>query len=118
MVIGSALGMAAVHLPNLTHSLRWPGLALLLTGLISYFLSRALVSSVANRLGYGIKVALDEANEFSEASAQLLADVSQAFALRLVEGMGDPGLILAAVGLLVFAGSFFVRYLRPDRTVH
>ena len=117
MVIGSALGMAAVHLPNLSHSLRWPGLALLLTGLISYFLSRALESSVASRLGVGINAALDESNELSEAVAQLLADVTQAFALRLVEGMGNPGLVLAAVGLLIFAGSFLVRYLRPDRTV-
>ncbi len=118
MVIGSALALAAVHLPNLTHSLRWPGLALLLIGLVSYLLSRVLESTVANRLGYGIKGALDESREISEAAGQLLADVTQAFALRLVEGMGNPGLILAAVGLLIFAGSFFVRYLRPDRTVH
>ncbi len=118
MVIGTALGMAAVHLPNLTHSLRWPGLALLLTGLISYLLSQALESSVANRLGVGINGALDESREISEAAAQLLADVTQTFALRLVEGMGNPGLILAAIGLLIFAGSFFVKYFRPVRPVH
>jgi len=123
MVIGSALALAAVHLPNLTHSLRWPGLALLLTGLISYFLGRTLESSVVNRLGYGVKGALGEFNEISEAAAQLLADLTQAFALRLVEGMGDPGLILAAIGLLIFAGSFLFNYLRvkslrSDQPVH
>ena len=82
MVIGSALGMAAVHLPNLIHSVRWPGLALLLTGLISYRIGRNLEPSVVNRLGYGIKWARDESREISEAAAQLLADVTQAFALR------------------------------------
>ncbi len=117
ILIGSALGMAAVHLPSLTHSLRWPGLALLSTGLISFFLARALESTVANKLGYGIKGALDETNEISEAAAQLLAEVTQAFALRLVEGMGNPGLILAVIGLHIFAGSFFVNRLRRDRTV-
>ncbi|MFB3119464.1 MAG: hypothetical protein ACE1Y2_02930, partial [Stenotrophomonas maltophilia] len=75
-------------------------------------------SSVVNRLGYGIKEGLAEVFETSEAASQLLADVTQAFALRLVEGMGNPGLVLAAIGTLIFAGSFFVRYLRPDRTVH
>ena len=114
IVIGSALALAAVHLPNLTHSLRWPGLALLLTGLISYLLSRALESSVANKLGDALKTALDESNEFSEAAAQLLADVTQALAFRLVEGMGNPGLILAAIGLLLFAGSFFVHSRRRN----
>ena len=118
IVIASVLGMAAVHLPKLTHSLRWPGLALLLTGLISYFLGRALEFSVEEKLGDAIKRALDASNEFSEAAAQLLADVTQAFALRLVEGLGNPGLILAAIGLLLFAGSFLVKHLRPDRTVH
>ncbi len=73
---------------------------------------------MANRLGYGIKEGLAQVFEISEAASQLLVDVTQAFALRLVEGMGDPGLVLAAIGLLIFAGSFFVRYLRPDRTVH
>ena len=120
MVIGSALGMAAVHLPNLIHSVRWPGLTLLLTGLISYGIGRNLESSVVNRLGYGIKGARDESREISEAAAQLLADVTQALALRLVEGMGNPGLIPAAVGALIFAGSFFINRLRgnalgPDR---
>ena len=123
VVIGSALALAAVHLPNLAHSLRWPGLALLLTGLISYLIGRNLESSVANRLGYGIKEGLAEVFEISEVAAQLLADVTQAFALRLVEGMGNPGLILAAIGALIFAGSFFVNRLRvnrlrPDQTVH
>ena len=120
ILIGSALGMAAVHLPNLAHSLRWPGLALLVTGLISYFIGRRLESSVANRLGDAIEGALEESTEFSEAAARLLADVTQAFALRLVEGMGNPGLILAALGALIFAGSFFINRLRgnplrPDR---
>ena len=122
VVIGSALGMAAVHLPNLIHLVRWPGLALLLTGLISYRIGRNLESSVVNRLGYGIKGARDESREISEAAALLLADVTQALALRLVEGMGNPGLIPAAVGALIFAGSFFINRLRgnalrPDRAV-
>ena len=43
ILIGSALGMAAVHLPNLAHSLRWSGLVLLLTGLISYLIGKTLV---------------------------------------------------------------------------
>ena len=115
ILIGSALALAAVHLPNLTHSLRWSGLALILTGLLSYLTSRLLESIVANELGNTIKRALDESNETSEAAAQLLADLAQAFALRLVEGMGNPGLILAAIGLLIFAGSFFVNRLGPHR---
>ena len=117
VVIGSALALAAVHLPNLTHSLRWPGLGMLLTGLISYLLGRNLESSVATQLGYGIKEGPAEVFEISGAAAQLLADVAQAFALRLAEGMGSPGLILAGIGLLIFAGSFFLKYLRPDRMV-
>ena len=114
IVIGSALALAAVHLPNLTHSLRWPGLALLMTGLLSYLVSRALESYAANELGNAVKGALDESNELSEAAAQLLADVTQAFALRLVEGMGHPGLILAGLGLLIFAGSFLFGYRRAN----
>ena len=114
MVIGSALGMAAIHLPNLVHTLRWSGLALLLTGLISYFFSRALEFGVANRLGEAIKMSLSESNQILEAAAQLLADVIQAFALGLVEGMGNPPLILGAIGGLFFAGSFFVHRLRAN----
>ena len=117
IVIGSALGMAAVHLPKLSHSLRWPGLALLLTGLVSYLLSRALESTVANRLGDGIRGALGQSSQIPEAAAQLLADVTQALALRLAEGMGNPGLILAAVGAVIFAGSFFIQSLRRDRAM-
>ena len=117
IVIGSALAMAAVHLPNLAHSLRGPGLALLLTGLISYILSRALESGVANELGNAVRAALVESSEIPEAAAQLMADVTQAFALRLLEGMGNPALILVAIGALIFAGSFFVDRLRRDRTV-
>ena len=117
ILTGSALGMAAVHLPNLAHSLRWPGLALLLTGLMSYFLGRTLESNVATGLGVGINGGLAEVFEISGVAAQLLADVAQAFALRLVEGVGNPGLILVGIGLLIFAGSFLQNYLRPDRRV-
>ena len=116
MVIGSAMGMAAVHLPNLAHSLRWPGLALLLTGLFTYLISRALEAGVAN-LGESINAALVESNEIPESAAQLMADVTQAFALRLLEGMGNPALIVAAIGGLIFAGSFFVYRLRVNPRV-
>ena len=117
VVIGSALALAGVHLPNLIHSLRWPGLAMLLTGLISYLLGRNLESIVTTGLGVGINGGLAEVFEISGVAAQLLADVAQAFALRLVEGVGNPGLILAGIGLLIFAGSFLQNYLRPDRRV-
>ena len=109
MVVAAVL-MAAVHLPHLASSLRWPGLTLFLSGLV--FLVVGLVMKYV--LGDLFNDLVSRGAEFSPIPARMIdiiSDVLTSMASDLAGGLIVPSIVLMVVGVVLLACSFFIRAL-------
>ncbi len=88
---------------------------MLLVGFAGYLLARSFEANLTGQIGEGIERSLIATDEMPEAAASLLANVIQAFAQRLVEGMGNPGVVLGLVGLAVFLLSFLLGFMMRSK---
>ena len=113
IVIGGTMVMGLIHLPSLTSALRWTGLTLLLTGLAWYRLGKVVESTLADRLAGLIDPEAAELYDAPPTAVELGSDILRSLGEQLADGIGDPALILVAVGAVLLAGSFFVFVVRP-----
>jgi uncharacterized membrane protein YgdD (TMEM256/DUF423 family) len=113
VVIGGAALMGLIHLPSLSNALRWPGLTLLLTGLVLYVLGQILEATLPDRMMSFIDRQLidrsvDETSGIPPSAIDLFRDVLYSFGQQFTEGMADPALVLIIIGTVLFGGSFVV----------
>jgi hypothetical protein len=113
VVIGGAALMGLIHLPSLSNALRWPGLTLLLTGLVLYVLGQILEATLPDRMMSFIDRQLidrsvEETSGIPPSAVDLFRDVLYSFGQQFTEGMADPALVLIIIGTVLFGGSFVV----------
>ena len=113
LVIVVSFIMAMIQFPSLTNGLRWPGLALLLTGGLFFGLGKVLESQLPDRLAEVVERGAEEITAVPPSVTILGGDILISFGKRLSEGFADPSLILFIVGAVLFAASFLVFLLRP-----
>ena len=106
VVIFGTVAMGLLYLPNRVGCLRWPGLTLLLTGGAAFLLGR-LVEAMLPRLVVGQVSRLPELGlDLSPAAVSLASDVLKSALEGLLDGLGNPGLLLALVGAALYAAPF------------
>jgi hypothetical protein len=111
--IGATVVMVLIYLPSLTNALRWPGLTLLLTGLVIYTLGKIVENSLPPRLDELIEENISQMSSLPPSAMELTTDLLQAGQRQLIQGVGEPALVLFIVGAVLFAASFLVLLLRP-----
>jgi hypothetical protein len=109
--------MGLLHLPSLSNALPWPGLTLLLSGVVLYVLGQALEATLPDRMMVLIDRELveprnEEISGMPSSAVDLIRDILYSFGQRFIEGIADPALVLVIVGAVLFAGSFVVFAVR------
>ena len=107
MVIVGAVLMGLVHFPNLTGMLRWPGITLLVTGVVFFVLGKIAESQVPGRLTDAIQIGADKVTDVPQAVTDLGGDILVSFGTRLTEGIAGPSITLLVIGVILFGASFF-----------
>ena len=113
LVIVVSFIMALVHFPSLTNGLRWPGLALMLTGGFYFVLGKVLESQVPDELAELVERGAEEISAIPPSVTILGGDLLISFGKQLTGGLAAPSLTLIIVGAVLFAASFFVFIVRP-----
>ncbi len=107
MVIGGAVLMGLVHFPNLTGMLRWPGITLLLTGVVFFVVGKVAESEVPDRLTEVIETSADKVTDVPPSVTDLGGDILISFGNQLTDGFTGPSLTLLIIGAILFGSSFF-----------
>ncbi|MCI0848233.1 MAG: hypothetical protein J4N86_06855 [Chloroflexi bacterium] len=107
MVIGGAIVMGLVFLPTLTGMLRWPGIALLITGAFFFVAGKIAESEVPKRLADVIETGADQVSGVPPSVTDLGGDILISFGSQLTDGFTGPSLTLLIIGAILFGASFF-----------
>ena len=113
LVIVAAFIMGMVQFPSLTKGLRWPGIALMITGGFYFGLGKFLESTVPDRLADLVERGAEEVTAVPPSVTILGGDLLISFGKSITEGFADPSLTLIIVGAVVFAASFLVFLVKP-----
>ena len=113
LVIVVSIIMGLVHFPSLTNGLRWPGLALMLTGGVFFGLGKVLESKLPDRLAELVERGAEEISAIPPSVTILGGDLLISFGKNITGGIAAPSLTLIIVGAVLFAASFFVVFVRP-----
>lgn len=106
MVIGGAIVMGLVFLPTLTGMLRWPGIALLITGAFFFVAGKIAESEVPKRLADVIETGADQVSGVPPSVTDLGGDILISFGSQLTDGFTGPSLTLLIIGAILFGASF------------
>ena len=112
MVIGGSVAMGLVFFPALSGMLRWPGLALLITGAFLFIAVKVAESEVSDRLTYAIETSADKVSDIPPSVTDLGGDILISFGSQLTEGCVGPTLTLLVIGVILFGSSFFTIILK------
>lgn len=112
MVIGGSVAMGLVFFPALSGMLRWPGLALLITGAFLFIAVKVAESEVSDRLTYAIETSADRVSDIPPSVTDLGGDILISFGSQLTEGCVGPTLTLLVIGVILFGSSFFTIILK------
>ena len=107
MVIGGSILMGLVHYPNLTGMLRWPGITLLLTGVVFFVLGKIAESEVPDRLTDAVELSADKVTDVPQAVTDLGGDILVSFGMQMTDGIAGPSITLMVIGVILFGASFF-----------
>ena len=112
MVIAGSVGMGLVFFPALSGMLRWPGLALLVTGAFFFIAVKVVESEVLDRLTYAIETSGDRVSDIPPPVTDLGGDILISFGSQLTDGLVGPTLTLMVIGVILFGSSFFTIILK------
>ncbi|MCH8297460.1 MAG: hypothetical protein IH873_05285 [Chloroflexi bacterium] len=107
MVIGGAVLMGLVFFPKLSGMLRWPGIALLITGVFFFVAGKIAESEVPDRLTDVIETGADKVSGVPPAVTDLGGDILVSFGSQLTDGFVGPSLTLLVIGAVLLGSSFF-----------
>ena len=110
LIAGSAL-LALVHYPSLKNGMRWPGLTLLLTGVVFFVAGKVLESQLPDRLQDLVERSTSQVSGMPASVTDLGGDLLVSFGNQLTTGIAAPALTLLIIGALLFGASFFVGYV-------
>ena len=108
VIVGSLL-LAAIHVPNLTSMLRWPGLTLILGGgasLVTGFVLNSLIP------GWFIVFVSTSSSDSTTAFINLAADLMESLARQFTGGFIPGAVIVLVIGAVLFGASYFADRLR------
>ena len=103
-VIAGSLLLAAVHIPNPTGMLRWPGLSLLLGGGVGLFVGFVLNSAVP---GWIRAAVVASSSDTPTALISLTGDLMESFARQFTGGFLLGTVTVLLIGAVLFGASFF-----------
>lgn len=107
MVIGGAVVMGLIYFPTLGGMLRWPGIALLITGGFFFVTGKIAESKVPDALTDAIETGADKVSDVPPAVTDLGTDVLVSFGSQLTDGFVGPSLTMLTIGIILFGASFF-----------
>ena len=107
MVIGGAVLMGLVFFPTLSSMLRWPGVALLITGAFFFVAGKIAESEVPDRLTDVIESGADKVSEVPPSVTDLGGDILISFGSQLTDGFVGPSITLLVIGAVLLGSSFF-----------
>ena len=105
--IGGAVLMGLVFFPKLSGMLRWPGIALLITGAFFFVAGKIAESEVPDRLTYIIETGADRVSEAPPSVTDLGGDILISFGSQLTDGFVGPSITLLVIGAVLVGSSFF-----------
>jgi len=107
MVIGGAVLMGLVFFPTLSGMLRWPGIALLITGAFFFVVGKIAENQVPDRLTAVIETGADKVSSVPPSVTDLGGDILLSFGSQLTDGFVAPSLTLLVLGAILLGSSFF-----------
>ena len=107
MVIGGAVLMGLVFFPTFSSMLRWPGVAVLITGIFFFAAGKIAESEVPDRLTYVIESGADKVSEVPPSVTDLGGDILISFGSQLTDGFAGPSITLLVIGAVLLGSSFF-----------
>lgn len=113
VAIAGTLLMFLIYLPSLINAMRWPGLTLLLVGVVLFVLGRIVENTLPQLINSLSEEQIAKIATLPPSAVNLINDLSQSLTNQLFAGLANPALILLLVGALLYAGSFLVHLLRP-----
>ena len=113
VLLGTAL-LGLLYLPNLARCLRWPGITWLLSGLAAFGLGWLAAAVLPGAAAEGVRRLLESDAAISPAAVNLLADLAQELAAGLLAGIGNGGLALALLGVVLLALAYALEWRRKN----
>ena len=107
VVVAGSLLLAAAHIPNPTGMLRWPGLTLLLGGVMCLLFGFMLNSAVPGMIGEVFAQAEADSSDTPTALISLIGDLMESFARQFTGGFIPGTATVLLIGAVLFAASFF-----------
>ena len=111
VVITGSLLLVAVHIPNPKGILRWPGLTLLLGGVMCLLFGFMLNSAVPGMIGEVFAQAEADSSDTPSALISLVGDLMESFARQFTGGFIPGTVTVLVIGAVLFVASFFVERL-------
>ena len=117
LVIGGAVLMGLVFFPTFSSMLRWPGVALLITGAFFFAAGKIAESEVPDRLTYVIESGADKVSEVPPSVTDLGGDILISFGSQLTDGFAGPSITLLVIGAVLLGSSFFTIVIKRFITI-
>ena len=117
LVIGGAVLMGLVFFPTFSSMLRWPGVALLITGTFFFAAGKIAESEVPDRLTYVIESGADKVSEVPPSVTDLGGDILISFGSQLTDGFAGPSITLLVIGAVLLGSSFFTIVIKRFITI-
>lgn len=106
MVFGGAVLMGLVFFPSVSSMLRWPGIALAITGSSFFVMGKIAESIVPDRLAEVVKAEADRVSNIPPSITDLGGDILASFGIQLTSGIAGSSLILLIIGAALFGASY------------
>ena len=107
MVIGGAAAMALIFFPTLGGMLRWPGIALLVTGGFFFVVGKIAQSKVPDALSDAVETGAGQVSNVPPAVTDLGTDILVSFGSQLTDGFVGPSITMLTFGIILLGASFF-----------
>ena len=111
IIVVAVILMAAVHLPHLSSGLRWPGITLLLSGLVFLIVGLVLDSRLSDRANDLLDREATGSSPIPPALIDIISDVLTSMVSDVGSGFVTPAIVIMVIGLAMLISSFLVRLL-------